>query len=103
MDTVFSQRCTHCLIPTSYPAIRFDANGVCNQCREFVKGELKGEAALLELVRSVKGTDYDCVLGISGGKGSCNVEYLSRESYSARALKLASNVMDYVFCSQTKV
>jgi glutamine---fructose-6-phosphate transaminase (isomerizing) len=86
MDTIYSQRCTTCLMPVSYPGIRFDGQGVCNQCNHFVKRELKGESALLDIIRSARGLDYDCVVGISGGKDSCYVAYLAKEKYRLRTL-----------------
>lgn len=86
MATINSQRCTKCLIPASYPGIRFDAQGICNQCNHFVKRELKGESTLLEILCSAKGPDYDCVVGISGGKDSCYVAYLATKKYHLRTL-----------------
>lgn len=84
MDT--TKRCTKCLIPASYPGIRFDDQGVCNQCNDFVKRALKGEAALLEILSSARGPEYDCVVGISGGKDSCYVAYLAKKKYQLRTL-----------------
>lgn len=80
-----TNRCAQCLMPNTYPGITFDAGGVCNHCRSYEKPEPVGEARFLELVRSRRGQEYDCVLGISGGKDSCYVAYLARE-FGLRAL-----------------
>jgi len=81
-----NQRCSRCLMPSSYPGIFIDQDGVCNQCREFKKKQLIGEESLLKLIRSKRGSGYDCVIGISGGKDSCYVAYLAKEVYKLRTL-----------------
>lgn len=79
-------RCSKCLMPRSYPGISFDDAGVCNHCRNFEKQILLGEDALLSILKSQNGDKYDCVLGISGGKDSCYVAYLTKRKYNLRAL-----------------
>ncbi len=81
-----TDRCTRCLLPSTYPDTTFDGQGVCNHCLEYVKPRLLGEDRLLDLIRSGNGSDYDCVLGISGGKDSCYVAYLAKRKYGLRAL-----------------
>jgi len=81
-----NQRCTKCLMPGSYPHISFNAEGVCNQCRSYQKKELLGEETLLKIISSKQGRDYDCVVGISGGKDSCYVAYLAKAKYNLRTL-----------------
>jgi hypothetical protein len=81
-----SKRCSKCLLPDSYPGIEFDDENVCNFCRDFKKKELLGEQALLNILTTRKGIEYDCVLGISGGKDSCYVAYLTKKKYNLRAL-----------------
>ena len=86
MQNTKIQRCTQCLMPSSYPGIHFDARGVCSQCVQFIKKEPLGEAALLKVLHSRRGKEYDCVVGISGGKDSCYVAYLAKEIYELRTL-----------------
>ncbi len=86
MQNVMVQRCTKCLMPSSYPGIHFDARGICDQCLQFKKKEPLGEDALLEILRSKSGNEYDCIVGISGGKDSCYVAYLAKEIYKLRTL-----------------
>jgi len=80
------QRCTKCLIPATYPGTIFDESGVCNHCLGYKTQELLGEEQLLAKINSKQGSQYDCVLGISGGKDSCYVAYLAKEKYNLRAL-----------------
>lgn len=82
-------RCTRCLLPDTYPDVTFDDDGVCNHCREYVKPQPLGEERFLEKIRSRTGADYDCVLGISGGKDSCYVAYLAKKKYALRALAVS--------------
>lgn len=79
-------RCTRCLLPSTYPGVVFDENGVCNHCLEYRKPELLGEELFLQKIRSKRGAEYDCVLGISGGKDSSYVAYLATKKYGLRAL-----------------
>jgi hypothetical protein len=72
-------------MPSAYPDIAFDSEGVCNHCLEYSRPEPLGEERFLQKVRSKKGARYDCVLGISGGKDSCYVAYLAKK-YGLRAL-----------------
>jgi hypothetical protein len=73
-------------MPSSYPGIHFDERGVCSQCLQFTKKEPVGEDALLKILRSRSGSEYDCIVGISGGKDSCYVAYLAKEVYKLRVL-----------------
>jgi len=81
-----TQRCTKCLIPSTYPGTTFNESGVCNHCLEYKAQELLGEDQFLAKIKSKQGSQYDCVLGISGGKDSCYVAYLAKEKYNLRAL-----------------
>jgi len=81
-----TRRCARCLLPDTYPDVTFDDEGVCNHCRSYVKPQPLGEELLLEKIHSQKGGDYDCLLGISGGKDSCYVAYLAKKKFGLRAL-----------------
>src|SRR5437867_1507126 len=74
--------CTRCVMDEeTNPLIRFDENGVCNHCHEYVDlarrryfPNEEGAAKLAHLVDSMrrrgKGREYDCIVGISGGVDS---------------------------------
>ena len=83
--------CTRCIMDTSDPWIRFDADGVCNHCRDYARraaAELPPPAARSarwnEIVATIRregqGREYDCVIGVSGGVDSTLVAYLAREA-----------------------
>jgi len=69
--------CTRCVLPETFPGIRFDENGVCNHCRTAPppeRNELARQASeerFQQLIREYKGRGcYDVVVGYSGGKDS---------------------------------
>lgn len=72
------ERCTKCLIPRTYPKIRFDKDGVCEFCNNFkiVKRNKKSIGELKDII-SKKGKR--CLVGLSGGFDSCYALYYIKE------------------------
>jgi glucosamine--fructose-6-phosphate aminotransferase (isomerizing) len=68
------KRCSKCLLPETMPFISFDAEGVCNYCRNYEErgSFLKGEKALEEFVAKYRKSsgESDCLVGFSGGRDS---------------------------------
>lgn len=75
------QMCVTCVMDTSDPDIRFDADGRCNHCRKFDKlpgdawspndeGQRRLDILIEKIKREGHGRTYDCVLGLSGGVDS---------------------------------
>ena len=68
--------CTSCVMPNTKPDLHFDENGICDACgsQKSKNQEIdwqKREKEFLELVKKYKtNSDYDCVIGVSGGKDS---------------------------------
>lgn len=73
-------------MPSTYPDITFDHQGVCNHCLSYHRQEPLGEDRFLEKMHSRRGATYDCVVGISGGKDSCYVAYLASKKFGLRTL-----------------
>lgn len=75
-ETVYTRvdlkRCTKCILPETFPFIRFDAQGVCNYCRNHRMHREKGREALEKRVAPYrkKGDAYDCLVSLSGGRDS---------------------------------
>jgi hypothetical protein len=82
-------RCTRCLMPSTYPDIIFNEDGVCNHCLGYKKPQLYGENHFLQTIQSKRGSQYDCVVGISGGKDSSYVAYLAKKKYDLRVLAVS--------------
>ncbi|ASC64862.1 ExsB family protein [Achromobacter denitrificans] len=85
------QICTRCVMDTSDPDISFDAEGICNHCRQYdamVRGIVDKataggrEAELTKIAEQIKATgkgkDYDCIMGLSGGVDSSYVAYTAK-------------------------
>lgn len=74
--------CANCVMDETAADIEFDADGVCNYCREYgaIHEKYVGSdhearearlAALVERIRADgKGKPYDCIVGVSGGVDS---------------------------------
>ena len=68
--------CTKCVMPNTKPDLHFDENGVCDACRsqEDKNSSIDWKARekeFLSLVEKYKNnSDYDCIIGVSGGKDS---------------------------------
>jgi len=76
------KECKKCVLPETFPGIRFDENGVCNFCTAYANKEAKEEAenvhftsedelkASLEKYKKL-GRKYDVLVPLSGGVDSC--------------------------------
>ena len=69
--------CTRCLYPDTKPDLWFNEDGVCSACLAFEKRAAvdwdRRRAEFLDVVeeyRSKDGSNYDCVIPVSGGKDS---------------------------------
>ena len=65
-------RCSKCVLPASYPFIEFDADGVCNKCREHEIHKPYGREALERELSKYRSNDgsHDCIVAFSGGRDS---------------------------------
>jgi N-acetyl sugar amidotransferase len=82
--------CSRCIYDDRVSEITFDADGVCNYCRQtdelveqYGTGTPTGEARLLAIADRIraagKGKPYDCVVGVSGGTDSSYMVHLAKE------------------------
>jgi len=69
--------CCRCVLPETKPDLFIDAEGICSACRYFETRPAidwsKREAEFLQVVeryRSKDGSNYDCIVPVSGGKDS---------------------------------
>ena len=68
--------CTNCVMPSTKPDLHFDINGICDACHSQISKDTqidwkKREQEFLELVKENRShSDYDCIIGVSGGKDS---------------------------------
>ena len=85
--------CTNCVLPETFPGIKFNEEGVCNHCISF-----KGQEKLAEQKEKYKAKferlfeehrnngDYDCLMCYSGGKDSTYTLDILKTEYKARIL-----------------
>jgi N-acetyl sugar amidotransferase len=69
--------CRRCVMPSTKPDLHLDAEGICNACRSYEnranvdwssrKVELE---TILDRYRIVNGSNWDCIVPVSGGKDS---------------------------------
>jgi hypothetical protein len=87
------RRCTRCILPETFPGIRFDEEGICQYCRrtptleqrEAQRARLRAKfEKLAGDVRSQPG--YHCLVAWSGGKDSTYTLWLLKEQYDLRVL-----------------
>lgn len=69
--------CRKCLLPDTKPHLHFDEEGVCSACRNFEnrkevdwKERKQQLTEIFEKYRSKDGSNYDCIIPVSGGKDS---------------------------------
>src|ERR1039457_6481405 len=69
--------CTRCVMPDTKPDLKLDEQVVCNACRAYERrkevdwdARRKELPALLDKYRSKNGSNWDCIVPVSGGKDS---------------------------------
>lgn len=84
--------CSRCVTPETHETIFFDAEGVCNVCRQQEYKQEKIDWAAREqelhaLLDSYRGKgDYDCIVPFSGGKDSTFTLYALVRQYGMKPL-----------------
>lgn len=93
------RRCSRCILPETWPGLRFDEEGVCQQCRHFERRwgpwlrdpEVRARARrtfdrAVERGRRYRRGRYDALVPISGGKDSLEVLRIAREELHLECL-----------------
>lgn len=87
--------CSRCVMDTSDTALSFDAEGVCNRCREYeqriepwwhygANHEDQLSKILLQIRESGQAKAYDCLIGLSGGLDSCFLLHMAVKKWGLR-------------------
>jgi tRNA(Ile)-lysidine synthase TilS/MesJ len=98
--------CIKCVLPKSFPGIRFNDKGECQYCsvNSNVNEQENARALLLERLEDAvnnskkKGQNYECIVALSGGKDSTYVLKLLTKIYGLRCLAVT---IDNGFISET--
>lgn len=91
--------CTRCLNPANHPCgITFDDDGVCSGClvhEEKVSIDYEGRWSILESIieqyKNKDGSNYDCVIGVSGGKDSHYIVHVVKNLLGLNPLLVTYN------------
>lgn len=91
--------CSRCLYPANHPLfITFDDLGVCSGCRVHEEKDTldwsKRESRLSEILnsyRNTKGSNYDCIIPVSGGKDSHFIVHTIKNVYKMNPLLVSFN------------
>ena len=100
-----SRICSRCVLPSTFPRISFDSEGVCSVCRDYDrwtgqwKSKLHKKQRDLEKICSqakAKRKEFDAIVPLSGGKDSTYVLYFARRKLG---LKCMSYTLDNGYLS----
>ncbi len=89
--------CQRCILPETFPGIKFDDKGVCRYClkepadsKKPTEKKKKYRVRLDELIKEVRDTApaYDAIMAYSGGKDSSYSLKLVKERYDLRIIAL---------------
>ena len=89
----FMKYCSRCCMPETNEGIGFDEMGICKACIsqeqkmriDWTEKELQLRS-LIDDMKSLAGTNYDCVVPISGGKDSAFQLYVLKQVYDVNPL-----------------
>ena len=72
------KRCIKCLVPITYPKIKFDKDGICLFCNNNIYGnEKKSNIDILK--KKISNYPKKCLVGLSGGFDSCYTLYFVKK------------------------
>jgi N-acetyl sugar amidotransferase len=81
--------CSRCILNSDFPGIQFDSEGVCNNCHSFDESNKKyaitekNTKKLATHIEKIKkdgcGKEYDCIIGVSGGRDSTYCLYIAQK------------------------
>jgi len=87
--------CSRCVLPETFPGIRFDKQGICNFCLSFKGKEIQKKRKLEyserfeKLIQDHKGKrKYDALMSYSGGKDSTFTLLILKKKYKLNTLAL---------------
>jgi N-acetyl sugar amidotransferase len=86
---ITSHICNRCILDSTIPNIHYDEKGICNFCRMHdvldqkyplnEEGRKKFDLIIEGVKKNGQGKEYDCVVGISGGRDSSYTLYIAKK------------------------
>ena len=93
--------CKKCLYPDTKPLLEFNEEGICSACFNLkLKNEIDWKKKdqefreILEKFKSKDGSNYDCIIPVSGGKDSTFQTYVMKEIYGLNPLVVNFHPLD---------
>ena len=82
------KRCSKCILPETFPHIKFNSSGVCNYCENYTVRAPKGLKELEEYIsnKKNKNSKFDCLLPFTGGRDSSFVMHFVIKELGLNAL-----------------
>jgi len=94
--------CRKCVYPETKPDLTLDENGICDACNFLkIKTETDWEArrkelsAIFERFRNKSGSNYDCIIPVSGGKDSTYQTYVVKKEFGLNPLCVSYHLPEF--------
>ena len=94
--------CHHCVYPETKPDLSLDENGICDACRfvdvkDTTNWDLRRKelAEIFEKFKNKDGSNYDCVIPVSGGKDSTFQAYVVKEEFGLNPLCVSYHLPEF--------
>ncbi len=92
------KRCKRCILPETYPDMKFNQQGICNKCIEYDQKWAKRDFEKLKIDMEnmfnwakKQNRRYDCLVPFSGGKDSTYTLFVCRKVYGLKTLAVNFN------------
>lgn len=82
------KRCSKCILLETYPGMTFNEKGICNICLTRGRAKKRGRTELLNSIEPYRNRDsqYDCIVGVSGGRDSAFAAHYAVKVLNLRVL-----------------
>ena len=94
--------CRHCVYPETKPDLSLDENGICDACRfvdvkDTTNWDLRRKelTEIFEKFKNKDGSNYDCVIPVSGGKDSTFQAYVVKEEFGLNPLCVSYHLPEF--------
>ena len=94
--------CRHCVYPETKPDLSLDENGICDACRfvdvkDTTNWDLRRKelTEIFEKFKNKDGSNYDCVIPVSGGKDSTFQVYVVKEEFGLNPLCVSYHLPEF--------
>jgi len=94
--------CRNCVYPETKPDLSLDENGICDACRfvdvkDTTNWDLRRKelAEIFEKFKNKDGSNYDCIIPVSGGKDSTFQTYVVKEEFGLNPLCVSYHLPEF--------